>query len=117
MSEKPEIKVGQRWLTRDGQTVRILATDSNFAYPVVAEFEDGELCRYSKDGVNSYELDPIPLELISLAPSTVKRTVALYRERENGANAIWPPDVVTPNWDRISEPVEVEFTLLPEEEA
>jgi hypothetical protein len=116
VTDKPEIKVGQRWVTRGGDIVRILSTDAAGARCIVGQaVKTGEVFLYLFDGL--FELDHA-MNLRSRAPTTVKREVALYRY----ANTVdvWITEEATKSpggMTRISHPIEVEFTLLDGEEA
>jgi hypothetical protein len=119
------ILVGQRWVTRYGQTVRILATDGLGNFPVIGEVIDemtgGGLGRWKLTGKASSE-GPDGGDLINLAPQTVKREVALYQSpgERNGFVCEYYPQFEPPvegDDRRISEPLTIEFTLLPGESA
>ena len=116
MTDKPEIKVGQRWVTQSGAIVLILATGIAGDRPVVGQFEaDNEVGTWMADG--EY-LPHDTWRLVSLAPQTVKREVALYRCDDQVLvyeASDWPDN--RPTEFRISEPVTIEFTLLPGESA
>lgn len=122
MSEKPEIKVGQKWLTRDGRISRIVVTDAGGDYPIMGFLEaTREADFYTTEGVSESHIDSYgaKFDLISLVPTTVKRKVALYRTEmgERVARQTTIAGIGIAKCERISEPVEVEFTLLPGEEA
>ena len=119
MTDKPEIKVGQRWVTRGGFVGRILTTDSAHSYPVVVDFENGGLVRYDTQGISAYVDDPVLFELISLAPQTVKREVALWSAGKGHAIYAFDAKGMSPpqHWRQVSEPLTIEFTLLPGESA
>lgn len=113
MTDKPEIKVGQRWVTWDGRTVRILATDCGGEHPVCGFLEqtrEADFYTHSGDSESTTNPDYRDFDLRSLAPSTVKREVALYRDCDGCLSVI--------EWDEsyrdgtISEPLTIEFTLL-----
>jgi hypothetical protein len=124
MTAEPEIKAGQKWLTKGGDVVRILSTDADGARRVVGQaVKTGELFLYLFDGL--FERDHA-MNLVSPAPQTVKREVALYRwkdEPEGAERASTEPfakDMIGPGhprMHRISEIVAIEFTLLPGESA
>lgn len=107
-----EIRAGQRWLTRSKGIVTVLTLRGQFPRkPVVLESETGEICR-----VNLSE-DNDEWALVRPAPKTVKRTMALFRA-DSGvfeAHEMSSPRILEPR-SRVSEPVEVEFALLPGEE-
>jgi hypothetical protein len=109
------ILVGQRWLTRHGQTVRILATDGIGNFPVIGEADSGGLCRWKLTGRASSEHTDLA-DLVSLAPQTVKREVALYR---GGNGLVWAGDWAHGHVDAecISDPLSIEFTLKSGESA
>lgn len=125
MTDKPKIEVGQRWVTRDGTIVRILSVSADGSLPVVGQYPSKAIelwlpnGRVDEEGISGSDL-------ISLAPQTVKREVALYRWI-CGPNSAEMPSACGfvsettgpqhPNWHRISEPVTIEFTLLPGESA
>ena len=114
MSDKPEIKAGQRWVTRFGITVRILATDGRTSdRPIVCESEVGGIVCVTPQGRGLDDQNDSVADLISLAPSTVKREVALYCTREG--EIVLVLDGMKVNGRRISKPVTIEFTLLPGE--
>jgi hypothetical protein len=112
MTDKPEIKVGQIWITQSGHPVRILSTDGIGALRIVGQYLHTEdLGRWLFDGLSDDRL-------ISLAPSTVKREVALYREDSGVGPLEYLLDTSNPltgEYRRISEPLTIEFTLLPGE--
>lgn len=117
MSNKPKIEVGQRWVTRGGARVRILAVDGDGPRPVVGQVEigaaKGNIYCWGASGENG---DDLPLaDLVTLAPSTVKREVALYRTMTGSLLIVDTSEMDIK--DRVSEPVLVEFTLLPGESA
>ena len=107
MSDKPEIQVGQTWITRSGHPVRILSLDGAGALRVVGQYLHTEaLGLWLFDGLSEDRLE-------YLAPMTVKRHVSLY---SNGSYFEAKDEgVYCGNWRRISEPVTIEFTLLPGE--
>jgi hypothetical protein len=121
MSDKPKIEVGQRWLTNRAGIVRVLATDGvTYACPVIVEDQNGNIQVLAANG--SEIVDDNGEErwgdyhLISLAPQTVKREVALYRCDDQilvYEFIDWVDN--RPTEYRISEPVIIEFTLLPGE--
>ena len=114
MSDKPEIKVGQRWVTRGGNVVRILSTNAEGAKSIVGQYEDDhEFFAWAPDGLIYDDDTPSNTDLVLLAPSTVKREVALYCTREGEIALVL--DGMKVNGRRISKPVTIEFTLLPGE--
>jgi hypothetical protein len=121
MTDKPKIEAGQRWVTRGGQTVRIVATDCGEEFPIMGYLQDTHQADfYDFDGTSESTTRPEfnDFDLISLAPSTVKREVALYRDetREGYLTLMLPQELALGgNWRRVSEVTEVEFTLLPGE--
>jgi hypothetical protein len=105
MTDKPEIKVGRRWTLLGGAVVTVLSTKARGPWPVVIQH----------DGPDN-ELDCIsPDDLISLAPSTVKREVALYRSMDGSLHVSETNYLGCPV--PASEPRTIEFTLLDGEEA
>jgi hypothetical protein len=118
------IQVGQRWISRGRQTVRILATDADGDKPIVGQVEEGQargliiLWHASGRYDNRDELGIG--DLIQLAPQTIKREVALYRY--GGLREIFDTDDsrvldTGDDWQRMTEPLTIEFTLLPGETA
>jgi hypothetical protein len=103
--DKPEIKVGQRWTLLGGSVVTVLSVQARGRWPIVIQHDDDAMDTVCPD------------DLISLAPSTVKREVALYRNpagTERQAFEIYcQPDL----WVLVSEHASIEFTLLPGESA
>lgn len=114
MTDKPEIKVGQKWVTRDCGEVLIVSTSASGRMPIVAEWGD-VLYRCYPNG-RAHSLHEDDRDLIALAPATVKRTVVLYRGVNKHVTARDEGEVWV-NAVRISEPLEIEFTLLPGESA
>lgn len=122
MTPKPEIKVGQRWVTRGGSVVRVIAFDAISEHPDAAYIVAStvHLYRVCSDGTMAMKESSLDdtMDLISLVPQTVKREVALYRlpgvdmciagELNDG---VFAPTAGR----RISEPVTIEFSLLPGE--
>jgi hypothetical protein len=116
MTDKPEIKVGQRWVTRFGITVRILATDGRTSdRPIVCESEVGGIVCVTPQGRGLDDQNDSVVDLICVAPSTVKREVALYRDKHGRDFIVGDGDVFSTEWIRISELLTIEFTLLPGE--
>ena len=118
MTDKPEIKVGQRWVTQSGATVLILATNAAGDRPIVGQFEaDNEVGTWMADG--EY-LPHDTWRLVCLAPQTSKREVALYR-CGSSVDVFEAQDErvmdLSEGWRIISEPLTIEFTLLPGESA
>jgi hypothetical protein len=115
MSDKPEIKVGQRWVTRYGDVVRVLATDGRVnGYPVIVEDESGKIDVVT---IKGKAIDGRLVEggdLLHLAPFTVKREVALYANGEQTTVGLAGHEGGI-LWRAISEPLTIEFTLLPGE--
>lgn len=112
------IKVGDRWVTRDCGEVLIVSTTATGPMSIVVEW-GLEFYRCFPDG-RAHSVSPDDRDLISLAPSTVKREVALYEEWRECTEDVKAFDVSDPpisGWKRISESVAVEFTLLPGESA
>ena len=120
MTDKPEIKVGQRWVTRGLKTVRVLATDGRTeGFPIIVEYEDGGgLDCLRQDGhAAGVGFPDTSCDLLHLAPSTVKREVALYSD-SNGFVTAFECDEQPDDYRKmISEPLTIEFTLLPGESA
>ena len=115
MTDKPKIEVGQRWVTREGRTVRVLATNALGNDPVICQIEDSEdIERWKADG-RMFENCPDGLDLISLAPQTAHREVALYRD--DAYICVMDAMQDTGGMHRISHTVLVEFTILPGESA
>ena len=117
MSDKPKIEVGQRWITRDGEIARVVDVSNDLDPPVTIRCED---VAYTVNSDGRVGLHPDEGDLISLAPSTVKREVALYRYGD--LREIFDTDDsrvldTEDDWRRISEPETIEFTLLPGESA
>ena len=118
MTDKPEIEVGQRWNTRGGKLVRVLHIEEDgdsaevSAYPITVRGSDNP---YSVDpgGRSGFSLSPD--DLISLAPQTIKREVALYRD--DAYICVMDAMQDTGGMHRISHTVLVEFTILPGESA
>ena len=125
MSDKPEIKAGQRWVTHGAGIVRILATDGMArGCPVIVEDADGGIEVLSANGDSIIDDNGVeilePYHLVSLAPFTVKREVALYRsagETNAFACEFYAHGETPADGDdrRISEIVTIEFTLFPGE--
>lgn len=124
MTDKPEIKVGQRWVTRGGGTllpwmVRVLAADAKGPHPIIVE--DCSTYAISTRNADGSQFDDdeyeSPGDLISLAPSTVKREVALYWSGHNSEVKYVAEGPASMADRRISEPLTIEFTLLPGESA
>jgi hypothetical protein len=116
MSDKPEIKVGQRWVTRFGITVRILATDGRTSdRPIVCESEVGAIVCVTPQGRGLDDQNDSVADLISLAPSTVKREVAIFRDEQGEHYILDTENPFTADCWFVSEPLTIEFTLLPGE--
>ncbi len=116
---RPKIEVGQRWITASGDIARVLATDGQrLGYPVIAELEGGVLVTLTNLGCGPLqENGRSPYDFESLAPKTVKREVALYWSGYQSDKRYVSEYAANPSDSRISEPVMVEFTLLPGEGA
>jgi hypothetical protein len=129
MTDKPEIKVGQRWLTTHGSEVFIIADNAQGDFPFVGQYgvldiemwnAAGELGLIDEDGYLTRAKPPHQEDLVTLLPPVIRRQVALYR---CGASV----DVfeaqdervmdLSEGWRRISELLAIEFTLLPGESA
>jgi hypothetical protein len=134
MTDKPKtitavpIQVGQVWLTRSEATVRILADNAEGDFPFVGQFDTHEPSLWNAagvQGVSDKEGDMVPCpdgfdNLSHLAPQTVKHQVALYRENTGFGPIDYLLDTSNPltgEYRQISEPVTIEFTLLPGESA
>jgi hypothetical protein len=117
MSDKQEIKVGQRWVTRGGEIVRVLDVSPDLATSVTVR---GNGNPYSVFPDGKFTLGHHDADLISLAPSTVKRELALYRCGTH-MDVFEAQDErvmdLSEGWRIISETVTIEFTLLPGESA
>lgn len=127
MTDRPEIKIGQRWVTRGGEIVRVLDVDGSFDDSITVR-GCGQPYSVRRDGVFTTSLmPPHDCDLISLAPSTVKREVALYQWKKTTEPGVESSDgrpfcaettgPQHPAWRQISEPLTIEFTLLPGESA
>lgn len=117
MTDKPEIKRDAIWTISNGDRVRILATDAMGDFPVVGQYltEPPAFGTWTVDGRAPHHQS---CDLISLAPSTLKREVALYRNGNTRTLALEPAtEILSQSWRRISEVREIEFTLLPGESA
>jgi hypothetical protein len=121
---RPKIEVGQQWVTVNKGIARVLATDGKrFGYPVVAELDNGLLyCVTDLGFAPMLSEEASQLDFVSLAPQTVKREVALYQSlgERNGFVCEYYPQFEPPvegDDRRISEPLTIEFTLLPGESA
>jgi hypothetical protein len=130
MTDKPKIEVGQRWNTRGGNLVRVLHIEDDgesaevSAYPITVRGSDNP---YSVDPEGRSGFSLSPEDLISLAPQTIKREVALYQWKKTAEPGVESSDgrpfcaettgPQHPSWRRISEPLTIEFTLLPGESA
>ena len=129
MTDKPKIEVGQRWVTRGGDVVRVLEVGENGCHPSgYTVTVRGAGLPYAVTVFGEADSGIVTDNLISLAAQTIKRELALYR---------WgncAPQMKTTNdptlcemvgtsggfqqsWRRISEPVTIEFSLLPGESA
>lgn len=118
MTDKPEIKVGQRWITRGGDTVRILATDASGDCPVIAQYDDHRILQLTRAGNSFDDGEDYHTNLDRLAPSTVKREVALYQNKQTPTQWLYAAEGPAFAGDpRVSEPLTIEFTLLPGESA
>lgn len=126
MTDKPEIKtrpkieVGQYWETVGKGVVRVLATDGRqFAYPVIVELDNGFLQTLTDLGFAPFGgKEGSPFDLDRLVPAPAKRVVALYRFANLPVAVHDASQVVEgPDMRRISEPLTIEFTLLPGETA
>jgi len=117
MSDKPKIKVGQRWVTRFGITVRILATDGRTPdRPIVCESKVGGIVCVTPQGRGLDDQNDSVADLISLAPSTVKREVALVKNPDTGQFGVsLADDLLIFPWRPCSKTITIEFTLLPGE--
>ena len=118
MTDKPEIKVGQRWVTREGDIVRVLeVAEGEHPYECSVTVR-GKREPYSVDLCGSFEgrNHPNGNDLISLAPSTVKLEVALYRDKHRRFFIVADGEPFNIEWVQASESVAIEFTLLPGEE-
>jgi hypothetical protein len=115
---RPKIEVGQQWVTVNKGIARVLATDGKrFGYPVVAELDNGLLyCVTDLGFAPMISEEASQLDFVRLAPQTVKREVALYR-CDDQVLIYEASDWRRPTEFRISEPVTIEFTLLPGESA
>lgn len=115
---RPKIEAGQRWVTVGEGIARVLATDGRmFGYPVIAELEDGLLyCLTDLGYVPMEGPHASKLDFVDLAPQTIKREVALYRSEGGQIHALDRDDAIDgQDMRRISEPMTIEFTLLPGE--
>jgi hypothetical protein len=50
MIDKPEIKVGQLWITTHGNAVRILADNAEGAFPFVGQYEGSNVDLWNANG-------------------------------------------------------------------
>ena len=117
MTDKPKIEVGQRWVTRGGNVVRVLSTSAVGLKSIVAQYEDThEIFTWAPDGLVYDDETLSNTDLLHLAPSTVKREVALYEDADRIVTACEVGDQER-GCVRISEPLTIEFTLLPGESA
>lgn len=129
MTDRPEIKVGQRWLTTLGNEVRILADNAEGDFPFVGQYWSldvdmwnaaGELGAIDGEGELTRAKKPIQEDLDCLLPPTVKRLVALYR-CGSSVDVFESDDErvmdLSEGWRIISETVSIQFTLLPGESA
>jgi hypothetical protein len=125
MTDKPKIEVGQTWITYSGATVRILADTAQGDFPFVGQFDVHEVSLWDGNGNQAETGEDGDLTLASdgidnlshLAPQTIKREVALYRDRNNFVRAFEMSMQPGFHWKPISEPLTIEFTLLPGESA
>jgi hypothetical protein len=128
MTDKPKIEVGQRWVTRGDYIVRVLAVDGwTPDFPVITEDELGRISLLTALGFGKQSSTQTDHDLLFLAPSTVKREVALYRAINTEDTLVSNPGGVfvgevaihsgPANYLRISEQQSIEFTLLPGESA
>ena len=103
MSDKPEIKVGQRWTLLGGAVVTVLSVKALGTWPIIIQHADDEI-----DCI-------LPDDLISLAPLTVKREVAIFRDEQGEHYILDTENPLTVDCWFVSEPLTIEFTLLPGE--
>ena len=128
MTERPEIKIGQRWLTTLGNEVRILADNAEGDFPFVGQYwhldvdmwnAAGELGLIDEEG-DLTRAKERQEKLDRLLPPTVKRLVALY-QCGSSVDVFEPDDerAMDPSegWRIISETLAIQFTLLPGESA
>ena len=116
---RPKIEVGQQWVTVNKGIARVLATDGKrFGYPVVAELDNGLLYCVTDIGfAPMLSEEASQLDFVCLAPQTVKREVALYWSGYQSDARYVAESAASPSDSRISEPLTIEFTLLPGESA
>lgn len=131
MTDKPEIKVGQRWLTTHGSEVFIIADNAQGDFPFVGQYgvlgvdmwnAAGELGSIDEEGELTRAKAPNQEDLVALLPQIVKRELTLYRHqstRTEMACAPWMwlawPRNDKDEWVAVSEPITIEFSLLPGE--
>jgi hypothetical protein len=123
MTDKPKIEVGQRWITTHGSEVFIIADNARGDFPFVGQYgvlgvdmwnAAGELGVIDGEGELKRAKPPNQEDLVALLPPIIKREVALYRCAEGSIVAPAGKDDGR-LWICISEPVTIDFTLLPGE--
>ena len=115
MTDKPKIEVGQKWVTGSGDVVRVLEvaeTPHGYTHSVSVRGLGQPYCVDMNGDHEVYEA----WSLVSLAPQTIKREVALYQYEDEKPGTSWETGkALQVGWRRISEPLTIEFTLLPGE--
>lgn len=79
------IKVGDKYFTRDGRSVRIVCTDVKTIHPIIGLIEEGVceiVARYHANGANR---DSSDLDLILPTPKTKRVAPVIYK----GACGFW----------------------------
>jgi hypothetical protein len=128
MTDKLEIKVGQRWITTHGSEVFIIADNAQGDFPFVGQYgvlgvdmwnAAGELGAIDEEGELRRAKAPNQEDLVSLLPPIVKREVALWSAGEGHAIYAFDAKGMSPpqHWRQVSEPLTIEFTLLSGESA
>lgn len=112
MTEKLQFEFGQHWVTRGGDTVRILSTEGMGDKPVIGEYHSGLLNRWSPKGhFSSRESEH---DLVARANETVTVSYALYRQIQGDPRVqqlVYMPEG-RDGYYQVSDPETVTFKLF-----